>query len=120
MNTLVEDVAKLEHEQWIAWSGNIAKTEAITPARLYRWKMLWRPYSELTEAEKDQVREWAHKVLSLIQNHPETLERRRKDFYAGAQNKVCKTVYTDLGPQQVLSMVDDFNDYLAAEKEQGK
>lgn len=64
-----EALAELEHDQWIAWSKNIAETETITPARLERWKKLWRPYSELTEAEKDQDREWADKVLSIIRNH---------------------------------------------------
>lgn len=66
MNELREKLAELEHEQWIAWSKNVAETENITPARRARWKVLWRPYSELTEAEKDQDREWADKILKLI------------------------------------------------------
>ena len=61
-----EELAELEHDQWIAWSKDIAETEQITPARLERWKTLWRPYSELTEAEKDQDREWADKVIELL------------------------------------------------------
>ena len=62
---LREVFAEIEHEQWIAWSKNIAETENITPARLERWQKLWRPYSELTEAEKDQDREWGDKGFSL-------------------------------------------------------
>lgn len=61
-----EDLAELEHDQWIAWSKNIAETEQITPARLERWKELWRPYAELTEAEKDQDREWADQALDTL------------------------------------------------------
>lgn len=61
-----ERLAALEHEQWIAWSRDIAATEAVTPGRLERWRRLWRPYDELTEAEKDQDRVWADKVLALI------------------------------------------------------
>lgn len=61
-----ERLSELEHEQWIAWSKNIAETETITPARLERWKELWKPYDALTEAQKDQDREWADKVLAII------------------------------------------------------
>lgn len=63
-----EALAELEHDQWIAWSKDIAATETITPARLERWKVLWGAYSELTEAQKDQDREWADKVLSIIKD----------------------------------------------------
>ena len=62
----MEALAEIEHEQWILWSKNIAETETITPARLERWQKLWRPYSELTEEEKDQDKEWANKVISDI------------------------------------------------------
>jgi hypothetical protein len=63
---LRERLAALEHEQWIFWSRDIAMTESITPSRLSRWIDLWRPYEELTEAEKDQDRAWADKVLAII------------------------------------------------------
>lgn len=65
-----EVLAELEHDQWIAWSKNIAETENITPARLERWKTLWVPYSTLTEAQKDQDREWADKVLNIVTPTP--------------------------------------------------
>lgn len=67
VTNLRESLAGLEHEQWIAWSRDIAATEKITPARLARWSKLWRPYAELTEAEKDQDREWADKALLMMQ-----------------------------------------------------
>ena len=65
-----ESLAEIEHEQWIAWSKNIAETESITSERLARWKELWRPYAELTEAEKDQDREWADRVLQALKTNP--------------------------------------------------
>ena len=61
-----EQLAELEHEQWIAWSKDIAETETITEARIERWKELWCPYSELTEAQKDQDREWGDKAFDRI------------------------------------------------------
>jgi hypothetical protein len=63
---LLEELAALEHDQWIAWSQDIAQTEQITPARLFRWQELWKPYATLTEEQKDQDREWAEKVLEIL------------------------------------------------------
>ncbi len=66
-DALREQLAALEHEQWALWAADIARTEAITPARLERWQRLIRtPYADLTEAEKDQDREWADRVLALL------------------------------------------------------
>lgn len=64
----LEKLADLEHEQWIAWSKDIADTETINETRRQRWSELWVPYSQLTEAQKDQDREWACKVLLLLQD----------------------------------------------------
>jgi hypothetical protein len=48
-----ERLAELEHEQWIMWSQNIAKTEQITPARRERWTALWRPREATVECPHD-------------------------------------------------------------------
>lgn len=66
INMIREKLAELEHDQWVAWSKDIAATEQITPARLERWQKLWCPYSELTEAQKDQDREWGDKAQSIV------------------------------------------------------
>lgn len=63
-----EALAGIEHDQWIAWSKNIVETESISIGRYERWLELWRPYEELTEAEKDQDREWADKILALLKD----------------------------------------------------
>lgn len=60
---LIEDMADLEHQQWMFWSKDIAKKEKLSKERLNRWKKLWKPYSQLTEQEKEQDRVWARKVL---------------------------------------------------------
>ena len=60
---LIEDLADLEHQQWMLWSKEIASKEKLSKKRLKRWKKLWKPYKELTEKEKEQDRIWAKKVL---------------------------------------------------------
>ncbi len=64
-----EDLAELEHDQWVAWSKQIAATEKISPERLARWKKLWVPYSQLTESYKDDDRKWADKVLAILSKY---------------------------------------------------
>lgn len=65
MENNIEEIAKLEHEQWISWSKTIAQTENISDERLKRWKKLWIPYSELCEEEKEQDRVWARKKVLI-------------------------------------------------------
>lgn len=80
MKSLREKLAELEHDQWIAWSKNIAETENITPARRQRWEKLWIPYNMLTEAQKDQDREWADKVLASILETINSLYREPREY----------------------------------------
>jgi predicted ABC-type ATPase/SAM-dependent methyltransferase len=66
-DSVLEQLADLEHEQWRQWAKNIMDTEKITPARIDRWKTLFVPYSELSEESKEQDREWARKVLNITE-----------------------------------------------------
>ena len=64
---LIEKLADLEHEQWMYWAKDILKTENITEERAGRWKEeSFKPYKDLTEEQKDMDREWARKVLEII------------------------------------------------------
>jgi hypothetical protein len=64
----IEKLSELEHSQWWSYSKNISETENISEERLNRWKECWKPYSELTEEQKEQDRIWARKVLELLKN----------------------------------------------------
>ena len=61
---LLERLAELEHEQWVAWSRAVAGE--VSAERRRRWQECWVPYAELPEEVKDLDREWARKVLSLL------------------------------------------------------
>lgn len=76
-NLFLEKLAELEHEQWMQWSKTIYErlTEAFRNGKsldsvivdsITRWKPNWIPYSELDESTKDFDREWARKVLEII------------------------------------------------------
>ncbi len=65
MGDILEALAEIEHDQWVSWSKDIAENEAISPARLKRWKALWIPYKDLPEETKESDREWARRVLRL-------------------------------------------------------
>jgi hypothetical protein len=61
---LLERLAELEHEQWVAWSQAVAGE--VAPERRRRWEAYWVPYAELPEEVKEQDRAWARKVLELL------------------------------------------------------
>jgi hypothetical protein len=61
---LLEQLAELEHEQWIIWSQAVAAE--VSDERRKRWQELWVPYRDLPEELKEQDRVWARKVLALL------------------------------------------------------
>jgi hypothetical protein len=63
---LVELLAGLEHEQWVVWSRDIAKHEAISGDRLKRWAKLWVSYAKLPDAVKESDRQFARKVVGRL------------------------------------------------------
>jgi len=65
--SLREDLAALEHEQWVKWSKSLVNSgEEITKWRLNRWEKLWCGYEDLSEDWKDSDREWADRVLHIL------------------------------------------------------
>jgi len=62
---LRENLAELEHAQWAHWTEYML--DNMTPENVARWKdRCQRPYSALTEQEKNSDRKWADKVLEII------------------------------------------------------
>ena len=89
---LREELAELEHKQWESWTryiiehlfdayeqgkGNsndeIAQMKGLgwliekeLVPMMKKWQKNWKPYSELSEEEKDKDRIWADKVLGKL------------------------------------------------------
>lgn len=66
-----EKLAALEHDQWLHWSKTVA--ESVAPEKVKEWEPNWIPYEKLTEEAKNQDREWADKVLAIIQDNIEVI-----------------------------------------------
>jgi glutathione S-transferase len=62
---LIERLARIEHEQWMAWSQSVA--DEVSPARRERWQRYWVPYEELPEDIKELDRQWARRVLAELE-----------------------------------------------------
>jgi hypothetical protein len=62
--SLLERLAELEHEQWVAWAKAVAAE--VSPERRARWEAYFVPYALLPEEVKEQDREWARKVLEVL------------------------------------------------------
>jgi len=63
---IVESLARLEHEQWSAWTNHFFTEQK--PANIQKWRRQARTdYDDLTEPEKELDRVWARKVLKLFE-----------------------------------------------------
>lgn len=80
---LLEALAKLEHEQWVEWSRNIADTEVLSLKRLRRWDRLWCNYNVLSEKQKDSDRAYARKVIRLLKENYIISELKEGRVYGG-------------------------------------
>lgn len=67
MSDLREQLACLEHDQWMKWAKSILTSESISAERKQRWFGCFVHYSKLTEEMKDHDRVWADKVISIIE-----------------------------------------------------
>jgi len=98
----LEDLAKIEHEQWIEWSKDIAKNEPISKERIERWKQFWIPYEKLPEKVKEDDRKYARRVMERIKkvcefwlkyaDSPERLLKEREDLINNSEaRKIIST-----------------------------
>jgi len=74
-NELLEKLAALEHEQWAHWTkymlNRLGYHANNSNPNIRRWfNQIQTPYDELSEKEKESDREWARKVLKIMEeNH---------------------------------------------------
>jgi predicted YcjX-like family ATPase len=61
---LIEDLAEIEHEQWVHWSQAVAGK--VTGPTREEWERSWVAYADLTDDLKEADRVWARKVVKLL------------------------------------------------------
>lgn len=63
-DSLIESLAKIEHEQWIHWSQ--AVSGEVSEATRNKWQRSWVAYAELADEMQEADRVWARKVVELL------------------------------------------------------
>ena len=63
---ILELVASLEHEQWMAWTKLLVKDGKVSDDIALSWQKEWVSYHDLSERGKDAHREWAGFVLEVV------------------------------------------------------
>lgn len=66
---LKEELAALEHEQWMTWASDLMLTENLSEERTKRWSLFMVPYEDLPDEYKNSDRVWAEKVWTIINKH---------------------------------------------------
>jgi hypothetical protein len=64
MDELIEELAKIEHQQWMHWSQAVAAQ--VPPVTREKWKGSWVDYDELTDELKEADRVWARRVVTIL------------------------------------------------------
>lgn len=64
-DALVDKVADFMHEQWASWWYN-ASLDLSTSKCVVRDKLADTPYARLSEEDKEKDREWARKLLEML------------------------------------------------------
>jgi len=72
---IVEQLADLEHRQWIHWSKYVAENHDIPDKLEEKWEKSWKPYSELSEEMKEKDRKWARKVLEILSSKSDEVDQ---------------------------------------------
>lgn len=66
---LLEQLADLEHQQWMSWVKHILKHEDISAATKQRWEKSCVPYGDLPNQQKELDRMFARKSLAVFKEY---------------------------------------------------
>lgn len=85
----IEELADLEHQQWSHWTEYLLRNYNVENRK--KWcKQICTDYKNLSEKEKGSDRVWAEKVVKLINNKIDRLEKMWKtlDNMSRATNRI--------------------------------
>lgn len=64
----LDTIAEIKHQLWVKWSKDVVSTEKLSNDQIKHWKKSWKSYDNLPEEAKEEYREWAEKILTLVPN----------------------------------------------------
>ncbi|MGX1931228.1 hypothetical protein [Flagellimonas sp. 2504JD4-2] len=70
---LLEQLAELEHQQWMEWAKTLIQKENLSKETFTRWQSFFVPYEKLSEDVKELDRNYAKKVIALVKKHSDYL-----------------------------------------------
>ena len=73
---LIDAIASIEHEQWMHWARGVFPE--VLKERQFRWQKYLVPYEKLDEETKEMDRQWAIKVIALVEEHCHLIQRSGK------------------------------------------
>ena len=110
-----EELADLEHEQWMKWAKDIIKSEDISKDRKERWeKECFKPYSKLSNEMKDFDREWADKVIKIFNKYNKVEKKAHYEPVGGDDvDKFEKEqpLYSNMGLEKFKSIKEFLKQY---------
>ncbi len=66
--TLLYELSRLEHEQWMAWAQHILKTEKISEETIKQWQEYFIPFEKLSPEIQAKDSYFAQKTLSCLKD----------------------------------------------------
>jgi hypothetical protein len=77
MNVL-EQLAEMEHNQWISWASSVIKEHGrdLPISVREKWLKNMLPYEFLSEEEKEKDRIWARKIIIFFDNNFELFSKQ--------------------------------------------
>lgn len=67
-DSLVDRLAKIEHDQWVHWTKNLVERRGddLPDDLIERWEENWESYDSLDETVKESDRKWARRVIEEL------------------------------------------------------
>lgn len=63
---VLDAIADIMHEAWMAWSRELATSEEISEQRMARWQAFWVPFGQLRQVSRMPDQYWATRVLCRL------------------------------------------------------